>query len=167
METAIAFLAGIFTGYILTWPALIALFIIGLLFEHNGNTGWAITLGIITAFVAYLFFKLSFAAIMLYSLAYFGIGIVWSFWRYGRFVRAKVAEIKANSSIKKENYETEAAKLRPANHLGRITSWVIVWPISVADMAVGDIISIVEYGIKNVFKKVYNKIHSSLVADLK
>lgn len=166
MEAIGLFLAGLFTGYILTWPTLALLFIIGVCCEHNDRSGWAVFFGIVAAVVGYFYFGLALTTVLWYALAYFGVGIVWSFWRYGRYVRSEVARIKADTHIKQTDYETYAKNLRPAKHAGRITSWVIVWPISFVNLIVGDLIDTVQFVVTNFFKKIYNKIYTSLVADL-
>lgn len=166
MTAALAFITGLATAYLFTWPALAILFVIGLLFEHNHRSGWAVTIGLIAMFAGYFYFGLTLTTLAIYGAGYLAAGLVWSFWRYGRFVRAEVVRIKADSYIKESEYKSHAAGLSPAKHLGKITSWIIVWPLSLANLLVGDIVEFVQFGITKLFKMVYVKIYTSLVSDL-
>ena len=166
MSTALAFITGLATAYLFTWPALAILFVIGLIFEHNHRSGWAIFFGLVAMFAGYFYFGLTLSTVLLYGAGYLGIGLVWSFWRYGRYVRSEVARIKADTYIKESEYASYAKGLSPAKHIGKITSWIIIWPLSVANMLVGDIVDFVQYGVTKIFKMVYVKIYTSLVADL-
>lgn len=166
MSTALAFITGLATAYLFTWPALVILFVLGLIFEHNHRSGWAVFIGLVAMLSGYFYFGLTLTTLAIYGAAYFGIGFVWSFWRYGRFVRSEVARIKADTYIKESEYASYAKGLSPAKHLGKITSWVIVWPLSLANMAVGDIIDVIQFTATKLFKMVYVKIYTSQVADL-
>ena len=166
MTAFFAFITGLATAYLFTWPALAVLFVLGLIFEHNHRSGWAVFIGLITMFAGYFYFGLSLATLAIYGAAYLAAGLVWSFWRYGRFVRSEVARIKADSYIKESEYASYAKNLSPAKHLGKITSWIIVWPLSLANLAVGDIIDIIQFTATKLFKMVYVKIYTSQVADL-
>lgn len=47
IDWTVAFLGGLATGYLLTWPGLIALCVLGVLFEHNDSRGWAVFSGLV------------------------------------------------------------------------------------------------------------------------
>lgn len=160
------FLAGMATAYLLTWPAFVVLCLLGILFEHNGRRGWAVFTGLVTLAVSYFFFAVPLTVLAYYVGAYAVAGLVWSFWRYGRYVKASVERIKADSYIKDTEYARYAAELAPSKNVDTITAWVIIWPFSVVENLTGDIISVAQYMVTNAFKSVYNSIYNRMVSDL-
>jgi hypothetical protein len=159
METVIAFLA----GFLLNWWALGFLLFAGVLFEYNEAHGSAIFIGFVAAAVSYFFFDVALATIGLYSIAYFVIGVVWSFWRYKRHADKVVKE-----SVVKDSYDRERAlkRLHPSEMLGKLTTWILVWPFSMIENLVGDIINVVQRTITTVLKNAYMAIYNSAAGKL-
>jgi hypothetical protein len=156
---------GLFLGaWLLTWPAIIALFFVGILFEHNGARGWAITTALISLAVAYFFFNISLAAIAIGTVGYIVIGLFWSFWRYKRHAEKVVESNRNQSSHEKER---ALARLHPKAMLGTITAWILIWPFSMVENIVGDIITTVQLLVTKFFRGVYHKVYDSAVSALK
>lgn len=157
------FILGLFTGYFLTWPAFIILLVLGTIFEANEAHGWAILTGIISIVVAYFFFSVPFATIAYYSIGYFTVGFLWSFWRYKRYIDFVVEEYKDRSESSRKMVLNDIA---PSRMLGKITTWVIIWPFSMFENVLGDIIKIVQTFISKFFKGIYTRIYSMAVNQL-
>ena len=153
-------------GAIAGWGFVIlaVLFILGILFEHNGSRGWSIFSGLVTAAVAYLFFNVSLMWIAIGAAGYVVIGVIWSFWRYKRHSRKVVAEHKNSPSSEKER---ALRALHPTAMLGTITAWIIIWPFSFVENFVGDIINFVQDLVVRYFRGVYHRIYDSAVSDLR
>jgi hypothetical protein len=171
MDTLFAFFAGIATGYLLTWPALIIMIFCGILSEHNESRGWSMFFGIVVMISSYFFFNVSLETIAYYVAAYVVIGLLWSFWRYKRFVTAGIESINLSSPVGNNNYNNDfklrqIANLHPAQNLDKITAWIIVWPFSMIENVTGDLISLVHTLITKVFKGVYHKIYMAAAGDL-
>lgn len=164
----IEFLTGLILGYLITWPALFALLFLGVIFEHNKSSGWAIFTLILAGIIGYLMLKFPLINILWYSLGYVAIGSIWSFWRYRRHVKTEVDKIKAKwaefDTVRREYFLKELA---PNAMLDTIVYWIIVWPFSLVDNLIGDLIELTETLVKTVFKKIYNSIYESATADLK
>lgn len=150
-------------GYVLTLPFLVVLLTFGILFEHNSAHFWAIFTGIIATTVAYFYFKFPMIDVLYGVVGYAAAGVVWSFYRYKRFVSKKVDESRTMNDNQKEYLIKE---IHPTKMLGTITSWIIIWPFSVIDNLLGDLISAVETLVKTVFRGVYNKIYASAVSQI-
>lgn len=164
-ETIFIFLSGMATAYLLTWPALIALLVLGIFFEHNGARGWAVFTGIVAMAVSFFFFAVPLETLVVYAVGYIAVGLVWSFWRYKRYVEveaAKIREMSANAE-RKADY---AKRLAPNNNLDTITAWILIWPFSAIENVLGDLINAVQALVTKVFKGVYHRIYTSLVGDL-
>lgn len=161
IDVVLAFLA----GWFLSWPALIGLCVVGILFEHNEVRGGAVFTAIVAGITAFFFFSVPLLDLAIYAALYMVIGFVWSFWRYRRFVAAKVAYIKENISDK-ERRKQKADELAPKNHIDTIVCWVIVWPFSAIENLTSDLIDGVTTLVKTTFKAIYNKIYTSAVSDL-
>jgi hypothetical protein len=87
--------------------------------------------------------------------------VVWSFYRYKRFIVAKVEHFR------EMNYHLEKlSQYHPSMMLDTITCWIIIWPFSLIENLCGDIINFVETLVKKVFKGVYNRIYESAVGNL-
>lgn len=154
------FIVGLATGYLLTWPALVFLCILAIWLEHFEATGWSVFFGLIALVVAYFMFEVPLATLAMIVGGYAVAGLLWSFWRYKRFVSKGATEALAkNASI--ENKEAALARLRASQNLGKITSWFVIWPISIVENLTGDIINLVQTAITEWFHGVYEKIFNS------
>ena len=152
-------------GFIAGWAILIlvALFVLGILSEHNDSRGWSIFFMLIAAGVAYLTFSLSWTMLAVYAAGYVIVGLFWSFWRYKRHA-AKVVEQNKNAT--KQEKERALARLHPKEMLGTITAWIMVWPFSFVENMVGDLINAIQMLITKVFRGIYHRIYDAAVAAL-
>lgn len=157
----VGFMAGVvgfFAGWLLTWPALIGLIILGVIFEHNeAHNASAFTL-LVAAAVSYFFFSVSLTTIAIGAVGYVVIGLFWSFWRYKRHAQ-KVVEKNQHESEGVKKYALEA--LHPSAMLGTITYWVMVWPFSFISSVSSDLINLVQTLITKFFRGVYHRIYNS------
>lgn len=159
-SAAFAFAAGL----LLTWPALIVLLFVGILFEHNGARGWAVFTALAVAAVSYFFFSVSLLSIAIGAVGYIVIGLIWSFWRYKRHAQ-KVVEANKSSTAQEKEYALRA--LHPKAMLATITAWIVIWPFSMVENVVGDVINFIQELVTKFFRGVYHKIYDSAVAALK
>jgi len=157
--------AGFALGVIGAWGLLIliGLFVLGILFEHNGARGWSVFSAIVTAAVAYFFFSVSLLTIAIGAAAYIVIGLVWSFWRYKRHAANVVEEYRQASQSEKER---ALRRLHPKEMLGTITAWILIWPFSFVENMIGDFITAIQTLITKVFRGIYHRIYDSAVAAL-
>lgn len=155
-------------AYLFTWPALVALLLIGIVFEHKGARGWAVFTGIVAMLVSYCYFDVTLETIVYYAIAYLLVGIGWSFWRYNVYVKETVAYIKSMSSkaFSADWRQTQVDNLAPTKNLDRITAWIIIWPFSAVESIAGDIINAIQALVTKVFKGVYHKIYLSHVKSI-
>ena len=148
------------TAYVLTWPVLVTLCVLGIWCEHSESRGFAVFWALIAAAVAFFYFKVSLIDIAIYSGAYLVVGVVWSFYRYKRFIVAKIESMREmNHTIVSIEY------YHPSRMLDTITAWIIIWPFSLIENLCGDIINGIETLVKKVFKGVYNRIYESAIKD--
>lgn len=161
-ETAFLFVA----GYLLTWPALVILLLAGIFFEHTGSRKMAVFSGIVAAVSAYFYFGIPLETIGFYALAYLVIGVVWSFWRYKVFINKQVSYLEQRTWRNQAHKIEAVTQLAPSNNLGQITAWIIVWPFSLVENTLGDVINAVQALVTKVFKGVYYKMFTSRTAAL-
>lgn len=152
--------------YLLSWPMLVLLFLVGVVFEHTECHGWSVFMGIISAVTSYFYFDVPLMTILEWSVAYLAVGVVWSFWRYHRYVEEKVAGLKP-TEYTAFNLEHQIDKLAPGKNLDLITSWIIIWPFSAVEHILSDVITAIQSLVTNVFRSVYNRIYTSHVQALK
>jgi hypothetical protein len=147
-----------FAAYLLTWPALVAVLLLGIAFEHTGNRKSAVFAGLVAMGISYFYFAIPLSTIWGYLVAYFVIGVVWSFWRYKLYVGLMAKALGARTWKTQADKDRAIDELLPSNNLERITSWIIVWPFSVIENVLGDIITMIQGLVTKVFKGVYYKI---------
>jgi hypothetical protein len=157
-------LIGFVMGGLLSWPGLLTLTLLGVWFEYVESRAWAVFTGLVVAASAYLFFNIAFMDVLVYMGLYLLVGVLWSFWRYKRFVQKRVAIITPLSGA---SMDWEIKRLHPSENLSTITAWIIIWPFSMVENLCGDIIVAIEDLVRRVFKGVYNRIYESAIADLK
>jgi hypothetical protein len=152
--------------FIAGWGAaiLIGLALLGILFEHNGARGWAVFTALIFATCAYFFLHVSLILLAFGAIAYTGIGLVWSFWRYKRHV-SKVVDKNCEADARTK--EIALVRLHPKAMLGTITAWIMIWPFSMVENIVGDLITAIQMLVTKFFRSVYHKVYDSAVAALK
>ena len=160
MIATLAFLA----GFLLTWPALIVLLIMGILFEHNGARNWAVFTALVVMAVSYFFFAIPLMTVLLGAVGYVVIGLIWSFYRYKRHA-SDVVEANKNASETARQYAIR--DLHPKEMLGTITAWIVVWPFSLVENFVGDIITGIQTLVQKVFRGIYHRIYDAAVEQLK
>jgi hypothetical protein len=165
----IGFFAGLgafITGAIAAWGFAIlgVLFILGILFEHNGARGWSVFSALVVAAVAYFVFSVSLMWLAIGAVGYIVIGLIWSFWRYKRQAQKVVA---ANKNESASNKERALRELHPRMMLGTITAWIFIWPFSMVENVAGDIINFVQDLVVKYFRGIYHRIYDSAVSALK
>lgn len=148
--------------YMLTWPSLVLFCMFGIWAEHIEARGFAVFWALVAGASAFFYFDVSLESIAICSIGYVCFGVVWSFYRYKRFIVAKFDELSRNPNPtwrKPEDYH-------PSKMLDTITAWIVIWPFSLIENICGDIINGVETLVKRVFNGVYNKIYNTAMADM-
>ena len=148
-------------AFLATWPAILVLCILGIWCEHNESRGFAVFWALVAGASAFFYFNVSLESIAISSVGYVCFGIVWSFYRYKRFIVAKV------ETLHEMNYRIESIEqYHPSKMLDTITAWIIIWPFSLIENLCGDIINGIEALVKGVFKGVYNRIYEHAISDM-
>lgn len=161
------FLMGAVTGYLLSWPALGFFLAWAIYAEHSDSTGWAVFVSIIAGAIAFFMFDIPVKTLLYGVLAYAVIGIAWSFWRYKRYVEVRVAEIK-QQNYPDDGFSKKRAleRLSPQEMSSTIVSWIVIWPVSLVENLVSDIITSLEKLVRGWLNKIYTSIYSSATKDL-
>lgn len=115
--------------------------------------------------VSYFVFTIPLATLVYYALGYVVIGLVWSFYRYKRYITDQAKMIR-KSNESNDMKLIRAKRLHPTKHIDTITAWIIIWPFSAVDNLVGDFINTIQKLVTTVFKNVYYKIYTSVLGDI-
>lgn len=150
-------------GWLLSWPALIILAILGIIFEANDGHKMAVFLAIVAAVVSYFFFGLTLTQLAYYGAAYVGAGLIWSFWRYKRHCDKMVEKHKGETL---EYRQRVVERMRPSNMISQITMWIMAWPFSAVENIAGDLIVTFQSLVTRFFRGVYNRVFDSASAEL-
>jgi hypothetical protein len=146
------------TTYFITLPVLVTLCVFGIWCEYSESRGFAVFWALVASVLAFFYFKMSLIDIAIYSGAYLVVGVIWSFYRYKRFIVAKLEQLKTiNHQIH------QVSDYRPNHMLDTITAWIIIWPFSLIENLCGDIINGIEMLVKKVFKGVYHRIYEGAI----
>ena len=154
------------SAYVLSVPFFIALLILGVVFESYDKDALAVLTGIASLVVAYFMYDLSLIGTAYAAAVYLVVGVVWSFWRYKRFVDSRVESCNVEgTSEHARNYMLTEIKLE--NTLGRITSWIIVWPFSMVENVTHDVVRLIRTLVSETLKSAYNKIYTNAIKNVK
>lgn len=152
------------SAYLLTWPALLIILGLGVLAEHFDNIKTAVFLGLTAIVISYIMFSVPLTTLALILLGYVIVGILWSFWRYKRFVSSGVKGLSRNAS---DQYKrTMLQHLSPEQNKGMLVFWILMWPLSLVSNFIGDFINLIQKLVTEVFHKVYAKIFASYTKGL-
>ena len=161
IETVLAFLA----GWLLSWPSLFVLFGLGVLFEHNEWRVMALLITLVTAASAFFFFDVTLVDLAFIAAGYLVIGVVWSFWRYRRYVQTEVEKIKqGNHSPDVQNIKL--GYLVPSSKTETIVGWIVVWSFSAIGSIVGDLIDLITELVTTTFRRIYAAIYNAATKGL-
>jgi len=150
-------------AFLATWPAILVLCILGIWCEHGESRGWAVFWALVAGVSAYFYFEVPLQRIAIASVGYLCFGLVWSFYRYKRFITAKAEEY---AGMKTDWMDLGIQRFHPSKMLDTITAWIIIWPFSLIENLCGDIINGIETLVKRVFNGVYTRIYNAAVADM-
>jgi hypothetical protein len=161
----VGFFAGIL-GFLTGWGVLIlaVLVLFGIISEHNNARGWSVFWALLAAAIAYLVFHVSLMTLIVGAIGYIIIGLFWSFWRYKRHASKIVEEYRQSSDSEKER---ALRGLHPKAMLSTITAWIVIWPFSMVENVIGDLITGIQMLVTKFFRGVYHKVYDSAVAALR
>lgn len=177
---------------VVTWQALTFFVILGLFCERAESHFWSDVWLVASIAVAFMYFHISLAAALYSSIGYIALGLVWSFWKYKRYIGRKFSDLKASGEVQRENLERNRVshsytseryeqtkvqleaelkadfeilrkELHPKRKLDSIVAWVVSWPFSFVETSLHDIINLVETLVKDVFNKAYLSIYNAAI----
>jgi hypothetical protein len=152
-------------AYLVTWPAILLFCLLGIACEHRDSRGWAVFYALAAIASSYFFFNMSLQTILVAVGAYLAVGVTWSIYRYSRFVTESVTDLKTKRMTSNEiTYAKE--RLHPLKMVDTLVAWIIIWPFSLIEHAISDILDALEKLVTKVFRGVYVKIYENAVKDL-
>lgn len=159
------FFTGLFTGYILTWPTLLVLVLFAVWAETNEVHTLAVIFGMLLSFLAVRYFHVSLAYFGYYAAVYFILGVLWSFARYRRFVRKKVEKWGDMKSLSTEQRARRLEELSPKALAWDISTWILIWPISLIDNFVGTFLDFLRLLVTKWLRGIYQRILDGVVRE--
>jgi hypothetical protein len=148
------------TAWVVSGPSLVLFCMFGIWAEYIEARGFAVFWALVATISSYFYFNVSILDIGFYALGYLVVGVIWSFYRYKRFIVAKVESLREmNTNLNR------LGDYHPSKMLDTITAWIIIWPFSLIENLCGDIINGIETLVKRVFKGVYNRIYEKAIQD--
>lgn len=152
-------------AYLLTFPALMALILLGIIFEFYDNV-LSIYTGIAAALVAYFMYNIPLATLGIYAGIYLVVGIVWSFWRFKRYTDQKVDEYNTITDKRDSDYNRLLERISLKSSTGRIVAWITVWPFSMIENLTSDIVKLLKSLVTDVLKYFYTVIINNAVSKI-
>lgn len=168
-------------GYIVTFPGIVALVILGVLCAHDDCNKTAVFIGLLLAIASLVVYHVPILLLIECTVGYLTVGVLWSFWRYKRYLNYCIKHKKykakySNSWVEhsnSKNSHTESLKLsnfidslHPMQNLDKIVSWILIWPFSVIELGAGDIIDGVQTLVRGLFKGVYTRMYLKAIQPL-
>lgn len=157
------FLLGIAVGVMSSWWWLWALLFTIMVFEHNDLEGWGIFGLILLVITFYIILDINTKYLIISGILYIPLGVAWSIYRWKRHCSSVMEDYDINvklSGCELDSYQKSGFidRLKASNNVTKIVNWVIVWPFSLLDNLIGDIIDFVTQVIKKHLIGIYNKI---------
>jgi hypothetical protein len=147
------------------WILLPALVLLAIFLEHHSRHGWVLFFGLCILGISHFYFAIPIITLLLYSAGYIPVGILWSFWRYKRHTTTMVDRI---NKMDPGHYRQEAIrKLHPMEMIGTLVTWIMIWPFSVIENLIKDILSAIESLVTRVFRGVYHRIYEKALSQIK
>jgi hypothetical protein len=112
-------------AYLLTFPALMLLILLGIIFEFYDNV-LSVYTGIAAALVAYFMYKIPLDTLAIYAGVYLVVGIIWSFWRFKRYTDQKVDEYNDIRNKSNGDYDRLLERISLKSSTGKIVAWITV-----------------------------------------
>lgn len=146
-------------AFVLSWWVFVPLCLIIGWVVHNEEAGWAMFLTVCSIAILCGILQLSVVTIGIGAIVYLPIGLVWSIWRWKRKVNYIVRQVQDGDMSSDRGREEVLVR----NNLQNLVSWVIVWPFSVVESFIGDIVELVQIAVRNWFRSVYEKISNDAI----
>ena len=146
-------------GIIFTWWFFGGLCIFALFSVHNEYEVFSFLSVLGLGTLAYFLFNLQLATLGWITLAYIPIGLGWSIWRWRKHCKTAV-EDHNSSKIEYWGGGSIQSRINPSKNIGKIVNWVFIWPFSLLETFISDLIDAVEDFIKNYLIKIYENISS-------
>jgi len=151
---------------LISWWVLIPLACVVLWNTHNESEGWALFWMLILAGLLYFAFSIPLVYIGIGVAAYIPLGLVWSLYRWKRHCKYKFEQYQgkngnyseSTSSAIEYNKNILKKNLSPKENMESILIWVFIWPFSLIDNIIGDLIDAVEKFIKRYLIRIYETI---------
>lgn len=149
-----------YSTYLLTWLGLFVLLIIALICEANDFTTLSVFLSVVSIYVLAKLINadITVLTVLLASIVYAIIGVVWSVWRYKNFVMHELPDTLNRSYSTYHSSEPAHDRLKPSKNISMISHWILAWPISLINHAVSDIFRLVKILVSDVLIGFYNRI---------
>ena len=159
MEFLLGITLGVMGSQWWLWGLMMAIMV----FEHHNYEGWGI-FGILL-FIATLFIILDINTkyLIISGILYIPLGVAWSIYRWKRHCSSVMKDYDLDvkmAGCELDGYQKSGFidRLKASNNVTKIVNWVIVWPFSLLDNLIGDIIDFVTQMIKKHLIGIYNKI---------
>lgn len=170
IETILAFFAGVIVSHWFIWPALV----FAIFCDYREWKFMAVVSTALLGFAAYLIFQPPTAWLMYGALAYLPIGFLWSFFRYRRHVGTMVKQFNAYVKENKDNPQADLRYQRNSldreskisHNVDRVTYWVALWPISVVQSILDDVIAAIEHFVTKTLRRLYDGIRNSALKNV-
>ena len=145
-------------GLLATPYILIGMFVLASLLL---NLDWPALAGVFMILVAVslvLLFKASLLTMVIFALSYFVLGVLWSFWKYKRFI---------DNSVEQANNIKSNAYIKPPNAMwGTITGWILSWPFGLTSDFIFEFYSGIKFIARKMFSGVYEWIYENAISKL-
>ena len=148
------------------------LLLLMVIYEHKDAAEGVSFLLVVTLIVGYFIFKPSLFIIGVVVAAWIPIGLLWSIFRWKRHCNKLVNEYNARKPFKDAHIEqmnrmTLDQDISVENNKSALIYWVLVWPVSLVESLVGDIIHMVSELVTKKFREIFEKISNSAKQKIK
>lgn len=174
METFLGFLLGVVTS--IWFLGICTLLLIFTDSDDVDDTAfWPILASILIFVGVYLLGGIEWSEIKWYLAAYIPLGLVWSGFKYRKFCTKQARKIIGSDfkntleftfTPSQKSHFDRYTSLKTLT--GRISYWIIFWPLSVVSWAIRDlVVDVCNWLVNSVFQKLYETIRNSVIKNVR
>ena len=144
---------------LLTPYALVAVLLIGAVFDHNDNHFWPIVSLAGAGAIVYFSYTIPLVTILYGAGAWLVAGILYSWIAWTMHCREVTKDYREN----RVSRDVALAYVRPSHLRGQITYWVVAWPLSLTSNVLGNAFTWIGSSVQFVFGKMYSAVSENSV----
>lgn len=145
------------TAAYVTWWGMLSLFVLTYFFVYEEVKGWPLVTMALLSGSLMVTLNMSWQVNALIGTLYIPVGIIWSRYRWVRFSRTAMEEKGDLSQLSTLELNRLRRKISFSENISRIAEWILVWPFSMLNNVLSDLLDLLKQVIKDHLVGMYTR----------